>query len=160
MIIMPQSLLYRLRPTDSQIALAYFRIAHIYRRGGLPHLALEYYRLVIARFPSLAGLVRRARLFAGRCLAAVGDPGGARRHYRALLRDPLTSPGLACSASLRILRLVRDASGAHAAAEYRAIVARRLQTRLSPARLQRWRRLAIRACGGSVEAPRRLRAIG
>lgn len=157
---MPPSLLYRLRPTDSQIAMAYFRIAHIYRRGGLPRLALEYYQLVIARFSSLPGLARRARLFAARCLEALGDPRGARRHYRALLRDPLTSPGMACSVALRILKLDRDATGAHAATTWRAIVARRLQTRLSPARLQRCRRWAIRVGGVPVEAPRRLRAIG
>jgi len=164
MTMMPPSLLHRLRPTDSQIAMAYFRIAHIYRRGGLPHLALDYYRLVIARFPSFPGLSRRARLFAARCLAAMGNHRAARRQFRALLRDPVTAPGMACSAALRILRLVRDVSGPLAAAEHRPIVSRRLQPRLAPARWQRWQRLAIRMGSpkGSapVETPVRLRAIG
>jgi hypothetical protein len=160
MIMMPPSLLYRLRPTESQIAMAYLRIAHIYRRGGLPHLALDYYQLVMARFTTLPRIARRARLFAARCLAAMGDHRAARRLLRALLRDPFTAPGLASSAALRILDLVRVAAGPQAAAQHRPTVSRRLQTRLTPARFQRWQRLAIRVGGDPVETRPRLRAIG
>ena len=132
---------YRL-PTQHQVATAYLRIAHIYRRGKIHNLALEYYLLVIARFSPRLHVTRRARLFAARCLAESGEPGPARRLLRALLRDADTPPGMACNAALRLLKMSLDPGPYRDPDQLLPVLQHRLRRILDARWLGRWQGLA------------------
>lgn len=129
-------------PTEHQIATAYLRIAHIYRRGEIHPLALEYYLLVTARFSAHLHVTRRARLFAARCLAESGESGPARRLLRALLRDVDTPPGMACNAALRILKMSLDSGPFRNPDQLLPVLQLRLRRILNARWLGRWQGLA------------------
>ena len=131
-----------LRPSSREIAAAYIRIANIYRRGALPALALDYYRLVISRFPDHVDLSIRARLHAAQCLAASGNMTGAHRHLLALLADSRARPVLAGRAALELFRLARLHPDEPLSPWQRLWVRQQVWNRLPRAQFLRWHRLA------------------
>ena len=133
---MPMIPYHHCRPTETQIAGAYLRIAHIYRHGNIPHLALDYYNLVMIRFMSLQQLQCRAQLFAVRCLIDLEQIGRARRLLRRLVSSPDATPAMACNAALKLLKITPDRDRQH------AVLAQRLVKILTPFQFKRWQRLA------------------
>jgi hypothetical protein len=147
--MMPPFLVETLRPTESEIASAYLRIAHIYRRGGLHDLAIEYYRLVTVRFAAHPPITRPARRFLARTLRATGNR-AANREWRALLRDPETRPALICRAALELLRIGSTSLRPGRTETLRWQLGRRLEGVLGPRRFRRWQRLAARVLAGAM----------
>ncbi|MBN2491440.1 MAG: hypothetical protein JXQ29_11385 [Planctomycetes bacterium] len=148
------------RPSAPEIASAYLRIGHIYRRGGLCHLAIEYYRLVTARFAARPDIARPARRFLARTLGAVGDHAGARREWRALLRDRGVPPAMACRAALELLRTGRTPLRPGRVETLRWLLGRRLERVLGPRRFRRWQQLAARELNAAATPARTRRASG
>jgi hypothetical protein len=131
-----------LRPSSREIASAYMRIANIYRRGALPALALDYYRLVISRFPEHVDLSIRARLHAAQCLAASGNVTDAHRHLLALLVDSRARPVLAGRAALELFRLARLYPAQPLSPWQRLWVRQQVWNRLPHTQFLRWHRFA------------------